>query len=167
MTTPAHAAIGYFIAKTFIHAGIIPPSLEPHAITFAMVAANAPDFDGIVIWRVLKHRVGSPLHLPMFWLVMLAPFMLYQTLSGEPKLLGFTLLVFICVLSHFICDTIDYSYGIAWLWPFSNKHYHIWKKYHPVAPNLKIYIRQFRKNPMLIAEMALSLAAYFVYRGGR
>jgi membrane-bound metal-dependent hydrolase YbcI (DUF457 family) len=167
MTTAGHAAVGYFIAKSFIHAGIIPPALEPHAVTFAIIAANIPDLDGLAYWRVLRHRIGSPLHIPIFWFVSTVPFILYQTMSGQPKLLGFTLLAFLCILSHLICDTVDYSYGIAWLWPFSNKHIHFWKKSFPVAPSIKTSLRNYTRNPILFAELVLSVSAYITSRGGR
>ncbi len=167
MTTLSHTAAGYLIARSFIHAGLIPPGFENHATTIAILAANAPDVDAFALWRAYKHRVGSVFHAPLFWALILIPYALWWHIHYDHIKYIYALLSITGIFSHFVMDTMDFSPGIAWFWPLSKRQFRVWKKYLPVPTNILTGIAMYRKNPTLILEAVLSVATYFVMRGGR
>lgn len=62
------------------------------------------------------------------------PFVVLPLTVCVALLLGgvvWALVTLLCVLWHYLHDTnfVDTSYGIAWLWPFSNKYWSVWGSY--------------------------------------
>jgi membrane-bound metal-dependent hydrolase YbcI (DUF457 family) len=167
MTTATHTAVGYLIAKLWIHSGILPASLEPQIIGVAILAANAPDFDALAVWRGFKHRVRSPFHKPILWAALIIPLLLYTHLADLTFQYSYLMMIQLAVFSHFILDSIDFSPGITWFWPFDRRSYTIWKRKVPTAKSYADAIAQIRKNPMMLVDLAFSLAVYFLSRGGR
>lgn len=167
MTTATHTVVGYLIAKLWIHAGILPASLEPQIIGVSILAANAPDVDALAIWRGFKHRVRSPFHKPIIWAALLVPLLAYAHLSDLTFIYSYLMMILLGVFSHFVLDSIDFSPGITWFWPVSRKSYSIWKRDIPTAKNYRDAIAQIRKNPMMLVDLAFSIAVYFISRGGR
>jgi hypothetical protein len=111
---------------------------------FGVCAALFPDIDFLIRFLVegkvldaggVSHR--EYLHYP-FWIIFIFGGFFYFYLGLE-----YCLLFVLGVLYHFIHDSIDNSYGVFWLWPFSKKCY---KFYPPRSYTKEQIIYDLEKN---------------------
>jgi hypothetical protein len=84
-----------------------------------VLLALSPDFD-VLFQKFQKREIDSEhrdigLHYPV---IMLPVFILFSLFS-----LFWSFLIGLCLLSHFIHDSIGEGPGLKWLWPFSHRYY--------------------------------------------
>ena len=132
MAAVMDAGIGMLITSvTSLYFGI---TLTMPALMLGAFLALLPDLD--LVPSVLRHATitfdhrQTLLHRPLLLLpvVTLFSFWLGGTL--------WAIIAFTCVLWHFLHDTnfVDDTYGVAWLWPFSNQFWSVRGFFEPPVP---------------------------------
>lgn len=160
MTTFTHTAIGYFIARGFATAGILPDANSTYLLS--MVFANAPDIDGIMVTRRLyTHRENfySLCHYPISWLIL--SFFAFGISLYQPPVFGeYVIMASIALLSHFLLDSFDIFDGIAWLGPFIKTKFSFvtLSLSHPLT-NIE-WSTQYRKHWLFYIECIICILAF-------
>lgn len=111
----SHAATGYLSAIS------LKDRLQGHYKTFLITVVAfslIPDVDGIFSPTVAGHH--SILHTPIFWIVVSGLVWVKHQVIALGMFLGSML--------HLVTDWITArTVGIAWLYPFSNKNFHLYE----------------------------------------
>jgi membrane-bound metal-dependent hydrolase YbcI (DUF457 family) len=161
MTTPTHSIAGFLISKWFITAGLIPPEMKGVALAVGIIAANGPDFDVIFSHQLFEHR-NSAFHIPMYWVVPIVTLILLFFSLGLYILSIFLLIILLCVIAHFLMDSICVDSGIRWLAPYNQHEYGI-RFVKTSATDFKTYLNNNLKYPLLIIDLAVWI--YFLTWG--
>jgi hypothetical protein len=88
----------------------------PMFMTTGILFALLPDIDILpIFWRTSYDHRSYP-HYPIVHVpIAIGIYMLFGPV--------FTTLYVLCLLAHFIHDTVGLGWGIAWLWPFSRRRF--------------------------------------------
>lgn len=176
----SHAAAGYLIAKAFLHLSplSLSASQENVLITLGILFALLPDLDFIPFFlkhgsmnlqKNESHRVQWS-HAPLPWLLLSLIIIEISYLLNASLMLATGILLFLCLLSHFLGDSIEY--GVMWLWPFSKKQFYLHKargteplskKEGVISYYWKFFTRVYAKNWMLWIDIVVILAALVVF----
>jgi hypothetical protein len=161
MTTATHTATGFLIVKTMDLLGLIPPDLKTVAYTVGMITANMPDFDILFNFRISGHR-ESVFHAPIFWLLVLVPVFGVAIFYDLAAVFLLVFISFLCILSHFILDTSDYSQGISWLRPFTRTKYSFNQRKFRHTNGARDLLRDYLHRPHLIIDIVVCSMALLV-----
>lgn len=145
-----HLSSGYILACLLYRAGLC----DGFMFWVVIITSVFLDFD-----YPLRHLHREILtHTPIFWLCLLAPFILWK---------HELIVVLFAIMLHLFLDTFDW--GVMLLYPFSKKKYGI--KLLPTVENLenkpklyffKIYLSNVK---MIILEIVLACIAIFFILG--
>lgn len=159
----AHLPAGYLAARA-VAAGCkryMPGFRWPVLLATALFFSVLPDFD--LLWfywvdnrQVLHHRYYT--HLPVFWLVLLVPSLIFMLAARCWLLAVYTFTALFSVLTHQFLDTI--SGGIKWLWPMAND----WTRWFTVPAIYDEWIVNFIFHWTFLLELGICLIAVFVWR---
>jgi hypothetical protein len=137
MVLPGHIG-GGFLTTTFLlritHAGMIMSS--PEILTLTIIGTLAGDFPDIDLLRFYFDQKKSSTnkvndhrdyitHAPLFWLI------LCTLISGVGLIFNSLFIIYLGIVilggswTHLILDSIEY--GVAWLWPYSRRHFSLFK----------------------------------------
>lgn len=99
-----------FIAHAFgVHASV-------WTIFTGVVFSLLPDIDILPIFWPNKYDHRSWMHWPIIWIIPIALwFFVFGPMWGA--------LLLLCIVAHFIHDTIGIGWGVAWLAPFSKRKF--------------------------------------------
>lgn len=145
--------MGMVIARSAQIAGFVSPPAPATYIT-VLAASNIPDIDVLFYGLSPRHHVKSLLHKPLFWCALLVLLTVFRLISGIPIPGTDIALVGISLFMHFILDTGNYTEGVQWLWPFSDKVFH----FFPFVERPKKFIHRlhaYRKSPTFVWETTL------------
>lgn len=170
MVFPGHIAAGYLTALGVVTFAGIPltPNEQTILLTLGALLGDAPDTDIFYSFFKKKTTGISALqghrdhitHMPLLWLLIgLFVFVLVDSNFG--KVLG--LLLWLCPWSHLLCDSIFSSVGVAWLRPFSNKGFTLFKRPEAHLSSWKELLPHLVKNPVFYLEILLVLTALAVF----
>jgi hypothetical protein len=162
MTTITHLCTGYLFAQILQSQGIIPDGMYHSITVVSMIAANAPDFDVIAIRKIMHHRT-SVMHVPLYWAIGFIAAGIFAALTHNRSAALYIIVSGINVIMHFLMDSVAIGHGIRWLFPFSKKQFGI--IFGTPSETVREFIRNFFKYPIVIGEIALWIATYFVKRG--
>jgi len=145
----------YSVSNTIIHESFM------YTTAIAIVASLIPDID-ILKYGITtnQHRILSIFHKPIIWLAALI-LIWFLTILRITPISQATLGIFSAgILSHFILDTIGFSAGISWLWPWSNKNYNLFRSIlrpKKIINRIKTYVT----HPAGFLDIALSIGLAF------
>ena len=163
MTTLSHMAAGYLINRTLAAGGLLPIDSLPAVNLASMIFSNLPDLDMVFFRKITDHhRVNSPFHYPFTWWVIFVSVLLWAILSNSFGALPYIYLAIICVLVHFVMDSLGVNAGICWLQPFDKREF----SFSPLLPNtssFKKYAIQHLTHWSMLVEVAIWIFALIVY----
>lgn len=88
----------------------------PWFVAFGIAAALLPDIDLLTLPLLGKWHHRTHTHFPLVWV----PICAAAFLALDP---AYATLLTLGVFAHLIHDTFGIGWGIAWLWPFSQRKY--------------------------------------------
>ena len=168
MHTISHIFSGFLILRIFMEINPDIYSKSAIFIILSVVFSNLPDID--ILWsKTLNEHHNSPLHAPLFWIIISATMLIIL-----PRLAFLTFLMITNVLFHLFSDYLTgRTAGIPLLFPFSKKEYSLKRlnkskgNFHPI--NLKEYVKfnkYYLKDKLLVAiegvVLVLGIISVFV-----
>lgn len=152
MTTPTHIALGYLVAEGFTRLGLASPDAFDKTLLLSVIAANAPDADVLMFWKMRHHRINSYLHYPVVWILLITGTALYL-MFFLPTLLQIIPLIMVNIMMHFILDTFGIEVGIRWAWPWKKTYYSFIPSRTDIPKSIGGFIRKYLTLPVLYIEI--------------
>jgi hypothetical protein len=138
----------------------------PYALIGGLLAL-IPDLDlvpSVIMGRSARfdHR-QTPFHRPLLVLPIVT---LLGFLFGG---IAWASIAFLCVLWHYLHDTnfVDTSYGIAWLWPFSDQYWSVWGSYMGQSDmGHHQWLAHYWLRPTFLSVREIGIGAVCLFVGG-
>ncbi|MDB5204778.1 MAG: hypothetical protein JWP09_806 [Candidatus Taylorbacteria bacterium] len=169
MVFPGHIAAGYLTALGVVtFSGIaLSPNEQALLLTLGALLGDGPDVDLFYSFfkkkttnvGALKGHRDHITHMPLLWLL-IGLFVFILTVSNFGKVLG--ILLWLCPWSHLLCDSLFSDVGVAWLRPFSNKGFTLFKRPETFPANWKDLFLTLLKNPLFYLEIFIALVAFVI-----
>jgi len=169
MFLPPHLASGYLLGKGLKHS---PWTIFPF-IPVLIFASIIPDVDGVFSASVAGHH--SVIHTPIFWITLFGLMVFANKRTNIDKIKPISLGIFLGTQLHLFTDWFTArTVGIRWLYPLSNRDFHLFPIY-PENGQVKVwemisdpYFSFYMGNTFLFwIELGVILSAIGLYINNR
>lgn len=162
MLSPTHLA-GGFIALSAAKPAIdfyVDPGTSRKLIVVGLLLSLLIDLDGL--WIANPNHHISLLHYPLFWLGVSITTFIGGVLLQSGTLKALAIVIAVASFTHLLLDTFGVTMGIFWLWPVSMQEFSF-LQLHPIFENLVDWFLFYIKQPIMLLEAAIVVAALLLF----